>query len=127
MKTRISRIVAALFFAILITGNVSATEHKIEASSHENTQEASLELENWMTDENIWNTSDFQFAVVPEATLEVENWMTSMNLWDVQSETLNLEYWMTNEDVWKVNDEIAFSETDLTIQDWMINENIWKI
>ncbi len=129
MKTRISKLAAALFFAIVIAGNVNATEHKVIASSHENTQETSMNLENWMMDESIWSTTDVEYTAAQEATLNVENWMTNSYVWDVQSSNLNVENWMIDENIWLVNNWVAYSETeqDLSIESWMVNENIWKM
>ncbi|MCY1718829.1 hypothetical protein OU798_00650 [Prolixibacteraceae bacterium Z1-6] len=129
MKTRISQLVAALFFTFLVVGNGYATEHKTKASSHESNYEASLELENWMLDETIWSTSGSQLKIAQETRMEVENWMTNMYVWDVQVENLRLENWMVNENIWEVDHVVAYSETeqDLSIENWMVNENIWKI
>ena len=130
MKTRISKLAVALFFAIvLLAGNVNATEHDVKASSHENI-EATLEFENWMMDETIWNTTTFNYSEATETKLEVENWMTNEIVWDVHYETLTLENWMINDEIWDV-ESIANIETeteqDLSTENWMVNENIWKI
>ena len=109
MKTRISQIVAVTFFALFIlVGSVNAKRTENSASSHEN--ETALELENWMVNENYWETSDnFEFVSATDETLEVESWMTNENTWepenkiDLETETeeaLALEPWMTNENIW---------------------------
>lgn len=130
MKTRISQLTVALFFAIsLIAGNVNATEDDVKASSHENI-EATLELENWMMDEIIWNTSTSNYAEATETNLELEDWMTKQVVWDVQFEGLTLEDWMMNSQIWEVESIVEVeteTEQDLATENWMVNENIWKI
>ena len=128
MKTRIIQLVAALFFVFVLTGNVNATAHKVKASGHENI-EMTLEIENWMTDENVWSTSDFGVVAV-EANLEMENWMTNQFVWDVQNQSLAFENWMTDENIWEVESAIqveTIKEKDLALEQWMLNENIWDI
>ena len=106
MKTRISQLAVALFFVItLLTGNVNATEHDVKASSHENI-EATLEFENWMMDENIWNTSTFRYADEAETTLDLENWMISHKVWDVQFDGLAVESWMMDNKLWEVESNV---------------------
>jgi len=129
MKTRISQLVAALFFVIVFAGNINATENDVNASSHENI-EASLEFENWMMDEYVWNTSIVQYSTAVEETLEMENWMTNEFVWEVQSSELALESWMINNSIWDVKSATEFAtetEQDLAMEQWMVNENIWKM
>ncbi len=128
MKTRISQLVAALFFVFVLAGNVNATAHDVKASSHESI-ETILAIENWITDENVWSTSDFG-VVVAEANLEMENWMTNQFVWDVQSQELALENWMTDKNIWEVESAMqveTIKEKDLAMEQWMLNENIWDI
>jgi len=129
MKTRISQLVAALFFVIVVAGNVNATEHDVKASSHENIETA-LEFENWMMDEDVWNTSNIHYAEAVEETLEMKNWMTNEIVWEVQSTAMVLENWMINNSIWEVESATEFkTETEqvLAMEQWMVNENIWKI
>lgn len=130
MKTRISQLAIALFFALfLVAGNVNATDREVKASSHENI-EATLEFENWMIDENVWNTSSFYHAEATESALEIENWMTNEIVWDVQIESLTIENWMVDQDIWNVNSFANIekeTEQSLDTENWMVNETIWKI
>lgn len=127
MKTRISQLVAALFFSVLVIGNVNATERDANASSHENIETA-LKFENWMMDETIWNTSTFHYTEATETNLELENWMTNDMVWDIQFESLPLENWMVNDHIWEVGNALVIeTEQGLSIENWMMNENIWKI
>ena len=114
MKTRITQIVLATFLiALLIGGNVSAkgTELMI-VSGLENVVESDLEVEDWMVNENNWNTFNYNtniLAEYSEASLEIESWMLDQSNWFVESfqystaETENalmLEDWMTNDVYW---------------------------
>lgn len=128
MKTRITQLVAALFFVFVLAGNVNATKHDVKASSHENT-EMSLQFENWMMDENIWSTSNFVSAAV-ETNLEMEVWMTNEFVWGVESQELIVEDWMTDRTIWEVEQTTAIEtekETELAMEQWMVKHNIWKI
>ena len=105
MKTTVKQIAAVTFIAlILLVGNAKADGTETIASSHENI-ETTLQLENWMTDETIWNTNSLEFVQETEATLELENWMI-------------------NDDKW--NTENTYIETELTVEPWMIDNNIWE-
>ena len=109
MKTRISQIAAVAIFALFIfAGNAKADGIKKDASSHENI-EATLNIENWMINENIWNEKEL-------TTCESET-----------EEALSLENWMTNENLWDLETEVgAETEQNLAIEPWMINASIWN-
>ena len=134
MKTTMKQLTASTFIALLLlVGNVNAKGTEAKASRHENI-ESSLQLENWMTDEAIWNTNTARFTELvqeTETTLEFENWMTNSETWNSiynfveETETgMSLENWMMNEKVW--NSEAMDSETELKVENWMTDNNIWK-
>lgn len=132
MKTTAKQIAAGTFMALLLmVGNVNATEKK--ASSREMV-ETTLQLEEWMTDEIVWDTNSLniaEFAVEVETNLELENWMTSENSWNVYNifveeieSEMGLEVWMTNDKTWNtVSNNI---ESELTVEYWMVNSDIWE-
>jgi hypothetical protein len=132
MKTSVKQIAAGTLLALLLmVGNVKATETK---ASIQATVETTLELENWMTNEAIWNTNSIniaEFVLETEPTMELENWMTSENSWNVNNnfveevETeMELEDWMTNDETWNtVNNDI---ESELTVENWMVSNDIWE-
>ena len=110
MKTTMKQLAAGTFIAlILLVGNVKAEGTEIKASSHESI-ETTLQLENWMTNETIWNTNainNSEFVQETETNLEIENWMTNDKVWNLnnsfveETETgLELESWMTNDEAW---------------------------
>jgi len=110
MKTRISQIAAAAFFALFIlVGNVNAKGTELDASSHENI-EAALEIENWMVNDNFWKTAvTFTLEKVSEQILVLENWMTNSTVWNLDN-TLTVE---------------TETEQELVMENWMTNKNIW--
>jgi len=112
MKTRIKQLTAMVIFAIiLLAGNVNAEGNKaILASSLETSVETSLQMESWMTDEAVWNTSSAAIVVIEtEADLEMENWMTDDETWEVSPRL------------------VQETENKLELEQWMMNENNWKI
>jgi len=64
-----------------------------------------LELENWMLDENSFGSKVFEFTQERDSELEIEEWMLNDNLFQVEEEfetSLDLEVWMTSEKVWRI-------------------------
>ncbi len=134
MKTTMKHIAAGTFIALLlIVANVKAEGTEITASSHE-AIETTLQLENWMTDETVWNTNSLdilEFVPETEASLELEDWMTKTELINLNNsfieeiETgLELEGWMTCDKLWNKN--TINDEPELPVESWMINDNLWK-
>ena len=109
MKTRINQLTAiTLFSLILLVGNVNAKGTEIAASSHENI-EATLEIENWMISDSLWDiNNNFEFENANDELLELENWMTNDKVWELET---------------AVETEI---EKSLVFEPWMIDENIWN-
>jgi hypothetical protein len=134
MKTTVKHLTAGTFIALLLlVGNVKAEGTETKASSRENI-ETTLQLENWMTDEVIWNTNTISISEISQETetnLDLENWMTSEETWNTSNnfveETeagMELESWMTSEETWNENN--LNQETELTVENWMIDNNVWK-
>ena len=114
MKTQLTQIILATFLTILlITGNVNAkgTELTI-ASSLENIVESELTVEDWMVNENNWNTFNNTYILTDysESSLEVEEWMLDQSNWVNE----NFQY------------STAEAENALMIEDWMVNEVYWN-
>ena len=72
--------------------------------------ENSLELEDWMTNETLFDAYSMYFEIETEEALELEDWMTKATNFS------NLSIQMTNE-----------TEDELELEDWMISEKIWRI
>lgn len=101
----------ALFALLFLAGNVSAKGNGAKASGLENIEETSLEIENWMVDDNVWNTTGKSyFMMADDGTLEIENWMTDELTWEVDNDLLSK----------------TVAEESLAIEQWMFDENIWK-
>ena len=134
MKTLVQQIAAGTFIAlILLVGNVKAEGTETKASRQINI-ESTLQLENWMTDESVWNTNSLDmndFIQETESVLELESWMTSRKTWNSKNHFFNvsefameLEDWMINEEAWNTNNNII--DQELEVEAWMINENYWR-
>ncbi len=165
MKTKFTHIAAVTFFALtILVGNVYADGSEKSFTSRENSEEGlatmsiikeaetmsslelfvtettteeTIELENWMTSNEVWNIKSAESI---ETDLELENWMVNEDLWHkgesisietVSEESLELENWMTNDQVWKTNTEVSVDleiekEETLRVEDWMTSENIWN-
>jgi len=135
MKTTMKNLAAAAFIAfLLIVGNVKAEGTETKATSQ--AVETSLQLENWMISETIWNTKPAaNFAVVQETenSLKLENWMTSASVWNsniifenVTETKLELENWMTNDKVWNNYNNVEETETEMKVENWMTNNIVWN-
>ena len=67
--------------------------------------EEQLQIEDWMTNENNFNSSVFTITDVQESALNIENWMMDDHLFENNLETepeLKVEDWMTSDKVWKI-------------------------
>ena len=110
MKTTVKQITAGAFLAILLLiGNTNVKGSEVEMLKP--TIETTLNVENWMFDETVWNkTSAMNYEIIQaaEESLELENWMTSETTW---SSTMII---------------IEETETQLTVEDWMVKDNIWN-
>ncbi len=111
MKTTMKKLAAITFIAIIfIAGSVQAKGTELSALSHESI-ESSLQIENWMVNESIWET-ELESTFILEQDFD---------------ETLDLENWMTDESTWNKNELITEDqETPLQIEGWMLSENNWK-
>jgi len=165
MKTKFTHIAAVTFFALtILVGNVYAdgsnksssirdsfgenletmnfiteaeTMNTLELFANETANQETMELENWMTNNEVWN---IEFTENFEAGLVLEDWMINEDLWHkdeamfietISEESLELENWMTNDKVWNTNSEISVDlgidqEETLEIEAWMTNEDIWN-
>ena len=134
MKTTVKQIATGTFIALLfMVGNAKAAE--VKTSSRESIEiETSLQMENWMTKETIWNTKIVNIAELvmeTEPSMEIENWMTTSEAWNANNSfvyevetAMELEAWMTNDKTWNtVNND---NESKLTFEPWMVNENLWN-
>jgi len=85
--------------------NTSApgAETSSKAVIYEKDYDEKLNVEDWMTDNNFYNSAKIQ-QVEKEKTLKVENWMIDESLFALVNETespLILESWMVNSEIWE--------------------------
>ncbi len=134
MKTTMKQLAAGTFIALLLlVGNVKAEGTEVINASNKNI-ETTLALENWMTDETIWNTNTIEmanFVIESEMNLNIEDWMTNAETWSFSNnfiteneEALELEDWMLDRETWHARN--ITSEPELTIENWMINDKLWE-
>jgi len=136
MKTTVKQLAAGTFIALLLlVGNVKAEGTEIKASSRESI-ETTLQLEKWMTDENLWNPKsaiNYEITQETETGLQLEKWMTSEKAWNLTSnyveeteKPLEVECWMTCNEIWNSYNSVEKTETELAVENWMTNESIWN-
>jgi hypothetical protein len=136
MKNTVRNIAAGTFLTLaLLVGFEKAKGTELRASGLDIT-ETSLQLENWMTDENYWNAktalnAGFILETEKETALELESWMTGENMWNLNmafvieaESTLELETWMTSKETWNVQEKAT--EGSLTLENWMTDNKIWQ-
>lgn len=134
MKTTMKQLATATVLAFqLLTGNANAhgTAPKHTCFGE---REATLQVENWMTNETIWNSNTIvisEFTTETEFEHKIENWMINTEIWNFNSvfteETeagLEFEDWMTDQHIW--NEETTETEPGLSVESWMISHEIWK-
>lgn len=121
MKTKIKQVTATTLIVLsLMVIGINASATKLTGCE---TVDSSLQVEEWMIDETIWNTANTTaFAQETDVNLEVECWMTNDEIWNVnynfvaETETnLEIENWMTDAENWDVNDLMKGSELALEI------------
>lgn len=110
MKTSMKQLAAGTFLALLLlVGNVNAKGTEVSAINRET--ETTLQVENWMIDESIWDETSFtnyEIAQETETGLELEDWMTSEETWK-SNNIFNVE-----------------TEVELVVENWMTSDNIWN-
>ncbi len=111
MKTSMKQLAAGTILGLLLLAvNVRAEGKEVTKASSLENSEATLELENWMIDETVWNIeSSFIMEESTEESLVLEDWMISNETWNniqsMETETeleslMELECWMTDSMVW---------------------------
>ena len=135
MKTTLKQLAAGTIIAILLmAGNVQAegTETKTTSQAVETT----LQLEKWMTSENLINTNLSLITETEqesETELDIEGWMTSLDSWILNNSIVEekesemvLENWMVKSENMNTLNITKDIETELKVENWMTSENIWN-
>jgi len=108
MKTTVKQLATGTFIALLLMVlNVNAEGTETNSSVTESI-ETSLQLEEWMINETIWDTNSAwysDFVLETETQLNIENWMTDSKVWDFdypeQDPGLELAAWMMDKTLWE--------------------------
>ena len=135
MKTTLKQLAAGTIIAILLmAGNVQAegTETKTTSQAVETT----LQLEKWMTSENLIYTNLSLITETEqesETELDIEGWMTSPDSWILNNSIVEekesemvLENWMVKSENMNTLNITKDIETELKVENWMTSENIWN-
>jgi hypothetical protein len=121
--------------------NADATAGSTDANTFaaymETETEETMELEDWMTNDNFFIPSGISMAEEAENPMELEGWMTSGNyfgtpsnsMFEVETEQpMELESWMTNENYFSSNTITFENETErpLNLESWMVDNMYWN-
>ncbi|MCY1720338.1 hypothetical protein OU798_08295 [Prolixibacteraceae bacterium Z1-6] len=109
----------------------TVSSHADLTSYYAEENEETLEIENWMMNEDSFGTF-ISFEVESESPMVLENWMTNesyfnyateMFLEETESE-LEIEDWMLNENLFNATGE---DEQPLKLESWMISDKVWNV
>ncbi len=134
MKATVKQLATITFISLLLMVlNVKAEGTETAALNNE-TIETAMALENWMTDETIWNTNStiiIDFAPESETELGLEEWMTNTESWNIlfsiETETdadLGVENWMISDSNWFILP--LEKDSALQMESWMTDTKTWK-
>jgi len=135
MKTTMKQFTASAFLTLLmLVGNVNAEGTQAKASSRENNNESSLQVEKWMIDNTIWNAEEKSFSNISNDnfdSLQVEDWMTETNVREANNfvsepaeQELKLENWMTDNSTFNGLYSVE-QESPLATEMWMTTGQPW--
>ncbi|MBN2261776.1 MAG: hypothetical protein JW735_02625 [Prolixibacteraceae bacterium] len=114
MKTLILIAIALATLIVPFTSNAaskSTSNADVDSLSFEyfdETQEAELEIEPWMVNDEVWSYNE----TVNEPELSIEKWMSDDN------------YWSKGKSLLKNSVE---GESELVIQKWMTDNKTWRL
>ena len=110
MKTTVKQIAATTLIALIMMATNGKAEGTERLASSQANNETTLQLENWMTVETVWNTNfadNAEFILETETSLELEDWMINNESWNLGfdfgeevEQNLKLENWMISEVTW---------------------------
>ena len=87
------------------TSNAESTSADFNLNLLENELEPTLEMEDWMSNDNFFGITNYEIGSEIESDLTLQDWMLNENLFQVnQNEEMPLEVeaWMTSEKVWEI-------------------------
>ena len=87
------------------TTNAESTAADFNLNLLENELEPTLEMEDWMSNDNFFGISNYEMESEIESDLSLQDWMLNENLFQVEQNEempLELEAWMTSEKVWEI-------------------------
>ena len=112
MKTTMKQLAAGTILGLLLIAvNVHAEGKGTTIASSLESIETTMEIENWMIDESVWNLA------------------STCNLDEAIEESLNLEDWMISDENWnniQNMDSATEMETSMDLECWMTDSLVWN-
>lgn len=115
--------------------NISTSKDGFYANYLTTEKEENLEIENWMTNENLFDAT-MQIEEETESSLQLEDWMTNETNFVAASTIVEetetpmvLENWMLNDNLFSApNMDLSVeTEAELELENWMINEDVFNV
>lgn len=123
MKTQIITLAVILLFSLNVSAKTSSTNNNSlvgisEIVNASVTADEELNIENWMTNDYVWNLASSNLNVEEtsiEEPLQVSDWMT------------NTAQWSKNASKKENKQLFSDNEQPLTIESWMTNDECWSL
>ncbi len=136
MENNSFNVIALAMVDNTVEASPASTDANVFAKYMEEEIEETLDVEEWMTNENNFETF-LTIELENENPLELEDWTTNETLFDAYSmyfeieteEALELEDWMTKATNFSNSTFQIINETEneLELENWMISEKMWVI
>jgi hypothetical protein len=87
------------------TTDAESTTADFNLNLLENELEPTLEMEDWMSNDNFFGITNYGMVNEIESDLTLQDWMLNENLFQVEQNEempLEVEAWMTSEKVWEI-------------------------
>ena len=132
MKTQVITLVAVILFSLNVSAKTTAVSTPDEIPSSEllktiELAEVPLVIENWMTDDQLWNEAGQELNLTEtseQEELEIESWMTNADLWKAN---VLFESFTSGNNTYYLVTSKKVKEEPLRIESWMTNDKFWKL
>ena len=111
-----------------IAAMASTTDAGLSVAFLEAASEENMEVENWMTNENLFSHMAVSQAETP---IEIEEWMTNAENFmattftEESDQALEVASWMLHKENFSSFNINEDTEKALEVENWMLNENTW--
>lgn len=110
MENNSFNVIALAMVDNTVEASPASTDANVFAKYMEEEIEETLDVEEWMTNETLFDAYSMYFEIETEEALELEDWMTKATNFS------NSTFQIINE-----------TENELELEDWMISEKTWVI